>query len=81
MTAKQLHDLLGVLIQQGHARKPVRVDKSSFRHPLEDDGCVILDIEKVTLRSVPNIDDDGGSKMNKDGSESYRQTIVLDGGN
>lgn len=79
MTVKKLHELLGKLIEQGHARKPVRVDKPTFYSPLEDDGAVVLDVHRVDLQSVPNINDDGGVKQCSDGRESLMSTVVLGG--
>ena len=81
MTVNQLHKLLGALIAAGHGRKPVQVNKASFRHPLEEDGAVILDIERIDgPKWIGMTDDDGGTKWNKDGSESGRLVVVIDGG-
>ena len=79
ITIGALHKRLGKLIEQGHARKPVVVDKSSFVHNLEEDGCVILHVAGLGIVAVPQIDDDGGTKWNKDGSESHRTCLVLVG--
>ncbi|CAK0767543.1 conserved hypothetical protein [Gammaproteobacteria bacterium] len=80
MTAIKLHKLLGQLIEAGHGRKNIMVDKSSFQHPCEEDGVVILDIHKVMVRSYPIYDDDGDSKFRKDGTECYHNNIVITGG-
>ena len=81
MTVKRLHKLLGALIDAGHERKPVLVNKSSFSHPCEQDGVCMLDL--VTVDGpvwIPMSDDDGGTKFNKDGTESGKTVVMLDGG-
>lgn len=81
MTVKALHKKLGELVTAGHGRKPVCVNKDSFYSPLEDDGAVIIGVESVSgPKWIGNIDDDGFTKWNKDGSESGRSTVVLEGG-
>lgn len=81
MTVKALHNQLGKLIKDGHGRKPVCVNKTSFHHVLEEDGAVIFDIDDIRGPIfVYMTDDDGGTKFNKDGSESGRYTVILDGG-
>lgn len=79
MTVNQLHKALGKLIEQGHARTKVHINKPTFTHNLEGDGCVILPVYHV-LVSVDNvIDDDGGTKVRKDGRECYMTSVVLCG--
>ena len=79
-TVAKLHKLLGALIEQGHGRKPVCVDKSTFSHPLESDGALILDVDSVEgPRWICMADDDGGTKWNSDGSESGRQVVIIKG--
>jgi len=80
MTITGLQKILAKLIQEGHGKKKIVVDKSSFQHPCEEDGVVILDIDKVTVRSYPICDDDGGSKFRKDGTECYHTNVVITGG-
>lgn len=81
MNVNQLHKALGALIEQGHGRKPVCINKRSFHHPLETDGAVILGVKAVTGPSfIVMTDDDGGTKFNKDGTESGSYTVVLEGG-
>lgn len=81
MTVTALHKRLGELIAAGHGRKPVCVNKVSFHHRQEEDGAVILDIETVSGPTfVCMTDDDGGTKMNRDGSEAGRFTVILEGG-
>ena len=42
LTANQLHKMLGVFIDKGYKRTPVCINKDTFTHALESDGCVIL---------------------------------------
>lgn len=80
-TVARLHKELGKLIEQGHGRKPVQVNKQSFRHPLEEDGAVILDIEGIEgPKWITMTDDDGGTKFNRDGTESGKRVVILKGG-
>lgn len=79
MTVKALHKLLGALIEQGHGRKPVLVNKPTFEHNLEGDGCVMLDVCGIEKSWVYTVDEDGGTKINQDGSESGRTCVVLYG--
>ncbi len=80
LTVRALHTILSDLIVSGHGRKPVCIDKTSFTHPLEQDGAVILHVASVEgPRFVANADDDGGQKWNKDGSESGKQIVILKG--
>lgn len=80
MNVQQLHQALGVLVAQGHGRKPVCVNKNTFRHPLEGDGAVILGVKAVKGPEwIQMTDDDGGPKVNADGSESGRYTVILEG--
>lgn len=80
MNVKQLHKELGILIAQGHGRKPVCVNKATFSHPLEMDGAVILAVRSVSPpRFIVMTDDDGGTRFNKDGTESGSYTVILEG--
>lgn len=80
MTVQRLHKMLGTLIEQGHGRKPVCVDKGTFRHPLEEDGATILDVvECAGPKWIAMADDDGGPKFNQDGTESGKRVVVLSG--
>lgn len=80
ITIGRLHKMLGELVAQGHARKPVCVDKATFWGPLESDGITIFDATEAKLWAVPQGDDDGGIAVNKDGTERMRQCLVLGGG-
>lgn len=79
MTIYRLHKLLGELIERGHGRKPVAINKRTFTNPLESDGAVIIDVDSLELYPVPQIDGDGGTKTREDGSECFRITCVLSG--
>ena len=79
MTVTRLHKALGILIAEGHGRKPVCIDKRSFNHPLEEDGCTILGVGAVELLNMLIIDDDGGPGERKDGTERRMWTAVLYG--
>ena len=81
ITVSALYKKLEKLVKEGHGRKPVCIDKSSFSHPCEEDGAVVIGVEEVTRPHwIPTLDDDGGQKINKDGSESGRAVMVLKGG-
>ena len=80
MTVSALHKQLGALIEAGHGRKPVAVNKRTFTDPLEQDGAVILAVHGVEgPRFIPTLDDDGGTKWNLDGSEAGKRLVVLFG--
>ena len=79
MTLNQLYRRLGKLIKKGHGRKAVCVDKESFSDNRESDGCTILDIACIDVRWIANADDDGGTKVNKDGTESGRTRVIFEG--
>lgn len=78
-TVARLHKELGKLIEVGHGRKPVYVNKQSFQHNCESDGAVILALCGMGIQWVPTMDDDGGTKWNKDGTESGKVLLVLTG--
>jgi hypothetical protein len=78
MTVSALHKKLSELMEAGHARKPIAINKRTFRHALEDDGAVILEVHGVEgPRWICSIDDDGGPKINQDGSEAGKRIVVL----
>ena len=79
MTLNQLHKQLSALIAQGLGRRHVCIDKGSFTHNLEGDGCTILDVCRVDAKPIPQIDGDGWTITNKDGSERERLTVILGG--
>lgn len=79
MTISKLHQRLGKMIANGAGRRLVCVSKTTFTHPCEGDGCTILDVQDAFLQMIPQSDGDGGTKINKDGSESMRGCLVLVG--
>jgi hypothetical protein len=80
MTVSRLHKLLGALIEAGHGRKPVLVDRSTFSDPRDNDGLLMLPPWDVQgPRWIPMADDDGGTKWNKDGTESGQQCLLIVG--
>ena len=80
MTVARLHKLLGDLVAQGHGRKPVCIDKSTFHHPLEQDGAVVLGVDSIHgPKFIANCDDEGDAALNEDGTESGRYTVILAG--
>lgn len=80
VTVNQLYKQLGDLIKDGEGRRRVCVAKDSFHHNCETDGVTILEVAGLQVEMVHNSDDDGGTKVNKDGSESYSRLCVLYGG-
>lgn len=79
LTVSQLHKMLGKLIDQGHGRAQVCISKSTFTHPLESDGCSILNAYGIRIENVPQMDGDGWTEYTKSGRESTRRTAVLFG--
>ena len=71
--------MLGELIERGHAKKGVCIDKRTFNDPLEPDGLVVIEVKSVGMRSVVKSDGDGGTKMRADGSECMSSTAILCG--
>ena len=57
-TVASLHKELGRLISQGHARKPVTVNKESFKHNCESDGVTILELCGLGIKWIRVADDD-----------------------
>jgi hypothetical protein len=80
VTLNRLYRELGKLIDKGHGRKTVVIDKRTFTHPLEDDGCCMIDVEGVEPAFFNRLDDDGYTALNKDGSERTMSAVVLTGG-
>ena len=81
MTIYRLHKILGDLMAKGHRRTKVCIHKRTFTHPLEPDGCVILDVRDAIKLYVPQADGDGFTATRADGTEVHRNCIVLVGDN
>ena len=79
ITINKLHKMLGKAIEEGMGRRRVCINKKTFIHPLEGDGCVILPIENADIEVVPMLDEDGGMATRKDGTEIERLYMVLKG--
>lgn len=79
MTVARLQKYLTQLVAEGHGRKAVMIDKSSFRHPLESDGCMILPVDEATIHVFNLADDDGGTKVTTRGVECTQTALVLYG--
>ena len=79
MTVGSAYKILGEQIKQGHSRKKLCVNKPSFIHPLEQDGCVILPVEKVEVVSIEIVDGDGCTKFRKSGEACSSTVCVLYG--
>lgn len=79
MTINQLHKLLGKLIEKGHGRRQVHVDKGSYHHNLEADGCVILPVWRAQVHTYRMLNEDGGWAYKADGTEITRTSLVLIG--
>ena len=79
MTINRLHKYLAQLVAEGHGRKAVMIDKGSFTHPLESDGCMILPADGAEIKRFLISDDDGGTKMRQDGTECSQSALVFFG--
>lgn len=79
MTIAKLHKLLGKLVESGHGRVQVCVNKETFKDPREADGVVMLPISGAILRYIGMANDDGGILENADGSERHQNTLLIYG--
>lgn len=79
MTIRQLHHLTGKLTAEGHGRRLVCIDKSSFTHPLEPDGCCILEVLSAEINVHDMLDENGGTAELADGTTKQRKALVLSG--
>ena len=78
-TVNQLKKRLDKLIADGYGRIPIVVSKTTFQHNCEGDGVTVLDLAGMGIQRVTNSDGDGGTKWNKDGTESSRLCLMLVG--
>jgi len=67
------------MIDDGQGRQRVMINKGSFTHPLESDGCTILNVLHASVKTYPLLDDDGGTKELANGQEACRTNLVLCG--
>lgn len=81
MTVKNLHAFLTRALKNGHARTRVVVNKASFTHPLEPDGCVLIDAHHVEITRVDLMNEDGGIAFDCRGQQRSFRALVIDGGN
>ena len=81
MTLNKFKKIIDKLIEQGHGRTQVSVNKESFSDNRESDGCVILNVYGAEYQYVPQAAGDGGTQFNADGTERYKRTIVIFGNN
>lgn len=79
MQVRKLHRILSDLIHDGHGCKEVCVDKETFKHALESDGVVILPVDHAEVKTYEMSDDDGGLKVNDNGTISQKTSLVLRG--
>jgi len=79
-TVCELHKRLGKLIEDGHGRKYVNIDKSSFTHNCEGDGCVILPVHGMGVELIPMMSDDGATAWDSKGREKHLWICLLVGG-
>jgi hypothetical protein len=79
MTVNKLYAALGKLIKGGYGRKQVCVNTSTFTHPLEEDGVLIMPVCLAELNTHEMLDDDGGLKVLANGCTAERTALVLYG--
>lgn len=79
MTVAKLHKLLGEMIAQGHGRRSVLVNKSTFTSNLEADGVVILEVCGVIPHTGTYADGDGFTAVRRDGRECTMSCVLIYG--
>ena len=79
MTIQKLYNALQSYIKQGRGRLPLVINKRTFAHPLEQDGCCMLDVENYKVGRHNVLDGDGHCIVNKDGTERQMLAFVLMG--
>lgn len=81
MTLGKLHKELGKLLASDKklARKKVVINKRTFTHPLESDGCCMLDVKRINVQTYNILNDDGGLLDDKSGNEKLTSSVVLSG--
>lgn len=78
MQIRKLHRLLTELIKNGDGHKKVMVSKSTFKNPLEDDGCTIMPVKEVVLHTYNIMNDDGGF-IHDNEQEKLETALVFSG--
>ena len=78
ITVNQLYKMMGELIESGEGRRQVCIDKTTFAHNCESDGCVILQVDGCRVQDVIQMQDD--SFIDDTGNEHYKRCVVLFGG-
>lgn len=66
-------------MNSGYSHKSVMINKDTFKHPLESDGCVILDVQHVVVQVYHILNDDGGLDHGEDCHEKFKGAVVLYG--
>ena len=79
MTIGKLNEITTEMVKNGRSRISVCIDKSTFSHPLEEDGAVIMDVGSAEIQTIPLMDGDGFTEFRKDGSEKLKTKFVLSG--
>jgi len=79
LTVGSLHKIISKLVEEGHSRKPVSIDKSTFNHPLEEHGTTILRSYNVRLEPIAVMTDDGVIETGVDGTDNTRVTCIIEG--
>lgn len=77
MTLNKLAKMIQRLIDEGHGRENVCVDKDSLFDG--NNSWSVCRIESLQSECVHVADDDGGTAINKDGSERMMQCVILKG--
>lgn len=78
-TVAKLHRELAKMIEQGHGRRIVCINKRTFVHPQEHNGAVVLEVAGLGIQWTSKCDEDGGQLFRKDGSEAGLKLCVLVG--
>ena len=79
ISVAKMHKMLGELIEKGHGRRHICVDKATFTDNRESDGVTILDVYVLKPACIEMADDDGGLALNKDGTAKTRNIVLLGG--
>lgn len=79
MTVNGLLKILNKAVADGHGRRRIHIDKASFSHPLESDGCCILPVCSAGTEHFLITGDDGFVDTLADGSERGEVGFVLRG--